>query len=244
MKKLLAVILMFLSISPVSFSTDDYVDYTIGESTITVNYDTSDGVHKVGIETSDNLYVYPFNDNSVIVPLQSGDCAYNVIIYENIGETLYKRVYEETIDVVIKECVFLQPTTMIDYENSNLDQFLEMDIEDIHNYMMDNFSYDYSKISTLDTNYTVAIDEMLNNPNGICMDFSIVFAGIARNNGIPCKVVYGKTSFYKALHAWNEVYIDGEWKIIDITLNLEYRNKGYSYDLYQDSYFYDKQQEY
>ncbi len=58
---------------------------------------------------------------------------------------------------------------------------------------------------------------------GVCRDYAILFAALARNRGIPAKVVAGLTcvdgSFY--YHAWVECFV-GEWVPFDATLPTDF----------------------
>ena len=63
--------------------------------------------------------------------------------------------------------------------------------------------------------------EVLNTKKGDCNEHSTLFAAFARSLGIPTKIiaglVYMDDGFY--YHAWNEVYVNGQWLPIDATLN-------------------------
>ncbi len=63
--------------------------------------------------------------------------------------------------------------------------------------------------------------EVLNSMRGDCNEHSTLLAAISRSIGIPTKIcaglVYQDDGFY--YHAWNEVYVNGEWYPIDSTLN-------------------------
>ena len=53
---------------------------------------------------------------------------------------------------------------------------------------------------------------------GICFDFSHLFAAFCRSQNVPCYAVDGVS--YKgsaARHTWNRVYYDGAWCNVDIT---------------------------
>ncbi|MBU0481207.1 MAG: transglutaminase-like domain-containing protein [Proteobacteria bacterium] len=56
---------------------------------------------------------------------------------------------------------------------------------------------------------------------GDCNEHAALFAAMARNAGIPTRIVAGVTyhqqSFY--YHAWNEVCLDGQWLSLDTTKN-------------------------
>ncbi len=65
-----------------------------------------------------------------------------------------------------------------------------------------------------------------------------------RSEGIQTKLIMGYRADTAVYHAWNEVYVDGNWQIVDLTLDVEYFQKGYGYELYKDSYFYEEKAEY
>lgn len=60
---------------------------------------------------------------------------------------------------------------------------------------------------------------------GICESFSIAFKDICELIGVECKVINSGdnnviSDYKKYAHAWNEVYIDGKYKTIDLTPNF------------------------
>jgi len=61
----------------------------------------------------------------------------------------------------------------------------------------------------------------LNTRRGDCNEHAALFAAMARNAGIPTRIVAGVTfhegAFY--YHAWNEVCLDGQWISLDTTKN-------------------------
>jgi hypothetical protein len=56
---------------------------------------------------------------------------------------------------------------------------------------------------------------------GDCNEHAALFAALARNAGIPTRVVAGVTFFEGAFyyHAWNEVCLDANWYSVDTTTN-------------------------
>jgi transglutaminase/protease-like cytokinesis protein 3 len=52
---------------------------------------------------------------------------------------------------------------------------------------------------------------------GICSQYTALFNGMLRAIGIPAKYVTGYVGKEALYHAWSEVYIDGQWVIIDTT---------------------------
>ncbi|MDH3331954.1 MAG: transglutaminase-like domain-containing protein, partial [Desulfobulbaceae bacterium] len=61
----------------------------------------------------------------------------------------------------------------------------------------------------------------LNTRIGDCNEHAALFAALARNTGIPTRVVAGVTFFEGAFyyHAWNEVCLDDSWYSVDTTKN-------------------------
>lgn len=47
---------------------------------------------------------------------------------------------------------------------------------------------------------------------GVCQDYAELFQAMCVQSGIPCQLVSGAPD-----HAWNRVYVDGEWRYMDVT---------------------------
>lgn len=110
----------------------------------------------------------------------------------------------------------------------------------IHDYICDNFYYDYDMASR----DVVAIEsaaDILASKRGVCSGFANAYAALCRSAGLSCVVVTGyalgmntddimwdsETALIEsANHAWNEVYADGRWIIVDTTWDCgnAYRN--------------------
>ncbi|MDR0487728.1 MAG: transglutaminase-like domain-containing protein, partial [Treponema sp.] len=97
-------------------------------------------------------------------------------------------------------------------------------IKAIHDYMALNIAYDHAScvdgqrkrqdsVGVLGTKYTT------NNifPNGhyyaVCEGFANVFAALARAAGFQAKYI----SSGEMNHGWNQVYVDGAWRFMDVT---------------------------
>lgn len=69
------------------------------------------------------------------------------------------------------------------------------------------------------------VQRTLNKGKGICGDYSILFKRICELLHIDSRVVYGyaknSTRYigtkFGEKHAWNSVFLNGEWKLIDVT---------------------------
>ena len=81
----------------------------------------------------------------------------------------------------------------------------------------DNVKYEGSGLSEVIMNSSW----VLQNRVGKCSEFSHLFIALARSAGIPAKfvagLVYNGDSW--ALHAWSEVYVEGEWYPVDPTFD-------------------------
>ena len=63
--------------------------------------------------------------------------------------------------------------------------------------------------------------------SGICQNFARLLTAMCRAVGIPTRCVTGVAAFngvtqdaVNSGHEWNEVYIDGEWHLVDATWGL------------------------
>lgn len=75
-----------------------------------------------------------------------------------------------------------------------------------HDYIVANFTYDYS-YSVFDT-YT-----FLTGGTGVCQSYAGLYGVLCESVGIKVAPVSSNTM----VHAWNKVYIDGEWYHVDCT---------------------------
>lgn len=91
-------------------------------------------------------------------------------------------------------------------------------VQAFHGWIVSNFEYDYEAdpfFQYFDVRRT------LRTKQGLCFDFSHLFAAFCRSQNIPCYVVdgipYDRT---KENHAWNRVYFDGSWWDVDVTSDI------------------------
>ncbi len=94
-------------------------------------------------------------------------------------------------------------------------------------------SYMYYDIDNLDSPTTPPFyaDEIIRTQRAVCLGFATLYASLCRSIDIPCNVVSGyalgvgadtewtdetvDTEYQN--HAWNEVYVDGRWVVVDTT---------------------------
>lgn len=90
----------------------------------------------------------------------------------------------------------------------------------LYNYVCTHIEYDDDKTNHLGYNYLPDIEQTYSCSKGICYDYSSLLAAMLRSIGIPAKLSKGYASYNPDVyHAWNEVFIDGKWHVIDATLD-------------------------
>lgn len=98
-------------------------------------------------------------------------------------------------------------------------------VEAIHDWICRNITYD----SNAYNQYNAGV--VFLNKRAICQGFSNLFQVMANAANIPCATAYGycsnaalsyideKTDVSTANHAWNLVYLDSKWHVVDTTFN-------------------------
>lgn len=82
----------------------------------------------------------------------------------------------------------------------------------LHDYLVINCEYDYENYlkNTLDDVVFSAYGALVNR-SAVCQGYALAYADMMRHIGVKCYVLASKT------HAWNLVYVDGNWYHIDST---------------------------
>lgn len=240
MKRYSMVLFLFVflfSFSVGVFGESIYSIDTLNNTSIKVSSLEISSKIKVMIEKDGEKYYYNLNNTEEYMPLQLGKGTYTVKILENISGKKYRVV--EKKDIKIKEedteKLYLgsnQPVYWTSQKDTielgkNITKGLtsEQDkVNAVYNYIVKNIEYDHDKMDTIDDNYVPELDLVLSTGEGICYDYSSLFAGILRSQGIPTKLVKGYKSDLEAYHAWNEVFVDGEWITIDTTYDAAFKD--------------------
>jgi len=266
MKKFIVSITAFLSV--VIFScvvyyaaSADFNKDNLSQGIIGVKYTSNDTTKKakVLIQYGEQKYQYNIKSGNSYVnfPLQLGNGLYTVGVYEQIEGTKYAQISTTTVNLSLDDNskVFLNSIQLIDWgEKMNTvtlakeltkNKKTENDkIEVCYQYMVQQFSYDFVKMKSLEYDYIPVIDDVLKKKLGICYDYSAVFASMLRSQGIKCKLIMGYTSNVKEYHAWNEVYVKNKWVVVDTTFDSQmYANRiQYKFEKkrsdYKESYEY------
>jgi transglutaminase-like putative cysteine protease len=191
---------------------------------------------RVLIQYGDQRYQYNIRsaDRFVYFPLQLGNGEYRVGVFENIEGTKFAAIASEVVNVRLDDSsrVFLNSIQIIEWtdrmntvnlareltRNKNTDK---EKIEVLYQYMVQQFKYDFDKLGNLQYDYIPVIDDVVRRRLGICYDYSAVFASMLRSLNIRCKLVMGYTPNVREFHAWNEVFMDSRWVVVDTTFDSQ-----------------------
>lgn len=218
--------------STVAYNTDNLSKGIIG-----VKYESTQNVRtKVLIQFGEQRYQYNVrsSDKFVFFPLQLGNGEYKVSVFEHVEGTKFTSISSQNVNVRMDDTskVFLNSIQLINWDNRMNTVTLAKEltknkttekekIEVLYQYMVQQFRYDFDKLANLQYDYVPVIDDVVKRKLGICYDYSAVFASMLRSLGIRSKLVMGYTPNVKEYHAWNEVWMDGRWVVVDTTYDSQ-----------------------
>lgn len=85
----------------------------------------------------------------------------------------------------------------------------------VSDYIARSMLYDYLKAKTVRKTYRPDPDVTVKSQKGICWDFAVLAKVMLESQGIKCRVAIGHSD--GEYHAWNDVWLDGEWVRYDMT---------------------------
>jgi hypothetical protein len=94
----------------------------------------------------------------------------------------------------------------------------EQKVRALWDWLMTHASYDKALAKGIQFSEIPDGDGIVKGDKGICSDYAAFMAVGLRAVGVPCKHVYGKNKRTGNQHAWNQVYLNGRWQIIDVTM--------------------------
>ncbi len=188
---------------------------------------------KLRISRGDTTYTYDLNGEGAyeVFPLQFGSGKYVCALYKNIKANKYAKDAEVSVSVELADenAAFRCPSQYVNYTQespavlaseeicANLETDAEK-VEAIRSFMVGGFAYDYVRALTGAERYLGDVDGCFETRLGLCQDLAAVAACMLRVQGIPTQLVIGYAG--EVYHAWNNVYIDGEYQHLDITAEL------------------------
>jgi transglutaminase-like putative cysteine protease len=248
------VFVFLIAFSP-SVSAAGYEVNSFNNSQIKVQSSDFGSDMRVMVEKSGEKYYYSLNSPQELLPAQLGNGAYTVKILKNIGGTKYRVLNTSKINLNDSgNDVYLSSSQPVYWEEDGLNNLANLLMKDAlteedkvkaaYNYVTSNISYDIDKIKRIDTSYVPNVSSTIDSKSGICYDYAALFAGLLRSEGIPTKLVKGYGKFSKEYHAWNEVYVNDKWQVVDTTYDAAAVKAGANLVMYKAFKDYQKIREY
>jgi len=226
---LIFILVIFMSIIGQVFVASIYSIALISNNKLKIESLKYGSDMRIMVEKGNEKYYYSLNNEKEEIPIQLGSGSYQIKILQNTTENKYKVVEKTNLNVTNNsQDVFLTSSQPVYWEGrdkllelgNTLTKDLQTDkekVEAVYKYIVTNIKYDYNKINLISTDYVPNVEDVIINKNGICYDYSALFAGILRSQGIHTKLVKGYKNDMSVYHAWNEVLLDGNWVLIDTT---------------------------
>ncbi|MDY6325306.1 MAG: transglutaminase-like domain-containing protein [Catonella sp.] len=255
---LVAMMFIFAIVSPNRAFADDASITNNENGTIRLSFNNtySEKIKLLVQLTGGKMFKYdiPKGNVNVNIPLTEGNGEYKIILAKNISGTRYSVLQTSVIKLSVSSSTspYLTSNIIIDWDTTNkavkkAQQLTKgksgnsAKFKAVYNYVVKNYSYDYDKLSILDSlskdgSYIPNIDSIYSSKKGICYDISIMMASMLRSVDVPTKVVTGYTpnAANNQYHAWNNVYISS-WKIVDATYDMQMYKAGKKYSTYKPS---------
>jgi len=104
------------------------------------------------------------------------------------------------------------------FDMSQSDQFADLQGGDLVNAVSDWIMNEFTYLAGASNALTTAHDTLLSR-QGVCRDYAHVLIAMMRNYGIPARIVsgYSPTVSPPDFHAVVEVYLEGQWHLVDPT---------------------------
>lgn len=180
-------------------------------------------------------YVLPSSGNPVVLPLPLGSAEYSVSIYRQVSGERYCELASEKLhaDMQGEGVPFSSSNVYCSYDEDDR-ELVELSlgivegcetereaVSALYGWVTENIAYDAGKAGRLSgtSGYVPSPSKALSDRQGICFDYSSLFAAMCRICGISCRVVTGHVEPSGLYHAWNEVLMDGEWERLDPTFD-------------------------
>lgn len=260
MRKWMLVLMAFVLVAAINITAPQETDAAaaawlnsdnLNKGVITVSYNVKANVKtKLMITKGKEKYTYNLtaDKKSETFPLQLGNGDYTITVLENTTGTKYKVVGTETVSLNLKEnkLVFLNAIQNVDWtvdhaaivKANELIKGKKTDAEKvkaIYDFVTSNIAYDNELAKTVKNEYIPSIDATLKSKKAICYGYATLFAAMLRSADIPAKLVMGETTYVDQYHAWNEVYLDGKWVVIDTTVDAAYKEANKSINFIKDA---------
>lgn len=190
------------------------------EGYLMAEYTGSNPKVKLQITGPDQVtYTYNLHGNGYeVFPLTAGDGTYHIGVYENVSGTNYSTALSTDVAVAVTNTFapYLYPNQYVNFNADSLpvkkaeelayDAEQDLDVvEEVYNYIIEHFDYDYDKAKNIASGYLPVIDDVYQSNMGICFGYAAVMATMLRTQNIPTRLEVGYMK--EEYHAWVSVYI-------------------------------------
>ncbi|OPX42897.1 transglutaminase-like superfamily protein [Ruminiclostridium hungatei] len=192
---------------------DNFYDTILEKIKLTGSYTKIDtGGALIEVFTPENGIKFTMKNGTTFIDLEEGDYG------PKLGYTIEPKVIKSSDKVDMN----MQPDSVTKKLNGKLDAIVakiikptmtvEQKVRAIHDYVVKHITYDlkYRDVQSVGS-VMISIDQ----GRGVCGDYSQLFKDLCERVSIPC--VYEAGDPYTLNHAWNAVFINGEWKYVDTT---------------------------
>lgn len=191
---------------------------------------------KFQVKKDDEIYNYDLaNDGTPeFFPINMGNGLYSFHIMQNVSGTNYVQIATTSSSVSLQTEFepFLHPNIFCEFtaQSACVEQARTLAknaknegevVKNVYNWLVSEIKYDKAKASKLSntTGYIPNPDKTLETRSGICFDYASLAGAMFRSLGIPCQIVTGYVSPDNIYHAWNMIYINGEWVSAHLRVN-------------------------
>lgn len=192
----------------------------ISEGYIIADYIGTNAKVKLRITGPDGVtYTYDLHGGNEVFPITAGNGSYTIGVFENIAETKYSTALSFTVDAVVTNEFgpYLYPNQYVNFNAASLPIAKAVDlaytantdlevVENVYNYIIDHFTYDYDKAKSVVSGYLPVVDDVYRANTGICFDYAAVMATMLRSQNIPTRLEVGYMG--EEYHAWISIYIE------------------------------------
>lgn len=197
---------------------------------------------KVRVARGDVVFTYDLNGSGEyeVLPLQLGSGSYSCSLYKNVKGNKYSTAGKVSLKAELgdENAAFLCPNQYVNYTadtaavqlSEEICAGLDSDrakVDAVRDYISRNFMYDFVKAMTVAPGTLPDIDHCIATRMGICQDLAALTACMLRVQGIPTQMVVGYAD--NNYHAWNSVLVDGEFELLDMTVEVKAISRNVTY---------------
>lgn len=188
---------------------------------IELDYENQFETYSNYLEKSIYAYIFDNPESTLWLWTQNYRFSYETVngtnylyIAPDTDSNAYTDFSNEELDSRINAVEKLTSDFVTSLSGTNKEKYLK-----INNWILQNSEYAEDLVEndlayTSNNLYSALIDK-----STICSGFSFAFKYICDLANLPCIYLTG-FDFVRTYHAWNVVFVDDQWKVIDLTLNL------------------------